>query len=162
MANFDGKFDSSKQDWETPDEMFAKLDAVFHFDFDLAASKENTKCASFFSIDDNALERVWHGVCWLNPPYGGNGNNKLEKWVRKAHGEGKRPDCSIVMLVPARTNTNWWHDCCMDSAEIILIRGRPKFGDAKHGLPQPLALVHFNGVVERKLMTFNLATGEIY
>jgi len=47
------------------------------------------------------------------------------------------------MLIPARTNTVWWHDYCMKAKEIRFIKGRPKFGDAKHGLPQPLAIVIF-------------------
>ena len=50
----------------------------------------------------------------------------------------------------------------MKSDEVIFIKGRPKFGGAKHGLPQPLAIIYFNGGDKPKLSTFNLKTGEIY
>ena len=109
MADFSGKFESSRQDWETPSSLFAPLDFRFSFNFDLAASGDNTRCNNFFSEKDNALNKVWQGRCWLNPPYGGSGKNKLERWVRKAHREAIRNDCFVVLLIPARTNTNWWH-----------------------------------------------------
>jgi phage N-6-adenine-methyltransferase len=142
MANFFGKFNSNKQEWETPLSLFKKLDDEFHFNFDLAADNENKKCENFFNENDNALDKSWSGVCWLNPPYG-NAEYKLENWIKKAFEETKHNDCVVVMLVPARTNTRWWHNYCMKSAEIKFICGRPKFGDAKHGLPQPLAVVVF-------------------
>jgi phage N-6-adenine-methyltransferase len=136
MALFKTKFDSIRQDWETPDELFNPLNEEFGFTFDVCATKENTKCSNFYTISDNALEQKWSGVCWMNPPFGEQG-----KWVRKAYQEGLN-GTTVVCLLPARTNTGWWHDYCM-KGEIRFIRGRPKFKGAKHGLPQPLAIVIF-------------------
>jgi phage N-6-adenine-methyltransferase len=140
-GKFKTRFDSKKQDWETPDDLYKKLDEEFHFTFDLAASPHNTKCEKFCSI--GSLHHPWKGVCWLNPPYGNTKGNRLSDWVKKAHEETKDSDTTVVMLIPARTNTNWWHLYCMRAYEIKFINGRPKFGDADHGLPQPLAIVVF-------------------
>ena len=148
MAFFETKFDSHKQEWETPSDFFNRLNCEFHFDIDLAADAKNTKCPTFYTSKDNALRLPWHGTCWLNPPYGKR-QHKLSDWVQKAFEETQsRPlvrltSCTVVMLIPARTNTKWWHNYCMKAAEIRFVNGRPKFGDAKYGLPQPLALIVF-------------------
>ena len=142
MVNFLERFDTKKQEWETPNILFNQLNNEFHFTFDLAADSCNKKCKCFFSKDDDALKQTWSGVCWLNPPYGSK-EYKLENWIKKAFTESQREDCTVVMLIPARTNTRWWHNYCMKSAEVKFICGRPKFGNATHGLPQPLAIVVF-------------------
>lgn len=146
MGKFGPKFDrfnSAKQDWETPDTVYTPLAKEFSFTTDLAASALNTKCNVYFSKEKSALDNSWRGVCWLNPPYGERGKNKLSNWVVKAHQETQKEGCTVVMLIPARTNTRWWHSYCMKAAEIRFIRGRPKFGGAKYGFPQPLAVVIF-------------------
>lgn len=143
MADFAGKFVSSRQDWPTPDGMWRSLDDEFHFTIDLAADHSNAKTPKFFSSEENALTQDWLGVGWLNPPYGGTASNKLQAWVQKAAEESARHGSTVVMLIPARTNTVWWHRFCMTAAEVRFICGRPKFGDAEHGLPQPLALIVF-------------------
>ena len=142
MAGFATKFESKKQEWTTPQEMWDRLDEEFHFTIDLAADEQNTKCETYFSKENDALSQDWFGVGWLNPPYG-DGNSKLLKWVQKAFDETRKVGCTVVMLIPARTNTRWWHHYCMQAAELRFINGRPKFGNAVHGLPQPLALVIF-------------------
>jgi len=165
MAKFEGKFESASQEWETPLGLFDALDKYFDFNFDLAADSDNKKCERFFSKKDNALSKNWVGRCWLNPPYGGSGENKLAIWVEKAYNESRKKNCSVTMLIPARTNTNWWHDFCMKANEIFLIKGRPKFGGAKHGLPQPLSVIHFDGIDARstaKFSTISLKTENIY
>ena len=142
MAALKTRFVSTKQDWETPARLFAALDGEFHFEMDLAADALNTKCPRYLSAEQNALQEDWNGVCWLNPPYG-QGQQRLSLWVRKAYEEARKPSCTVVALLPARTNTEWWHRYCMCASEIRFIRGRPKFGQAKYGLPQPLAVVVF-------------------
>ena len=138
MAKFDTKFESKKQDWETPDEIFDPLNIEFGFTLDVCASDGNKKCDYFFSENDDGLTKSWaNHICWMNPPFGQQGH-----WVRKAYLESKHRNTIIVCLLPARTNTNWWHDCCM-RGEVRFIRGRPKFKGAKYGLPQPLAIVIF-------------------
>jgi phage N-6-adenine-methyltransferase len=138
MSLFNAKFDSIKQDWETPMEVFNPLHVEFNFTLDVCASKENAKCLNYFTEEMNALELPWAGVCWMNPPFGQQG-----KWVGKAYKEAQKGS-TVVCLLPARTNTNWWHDYCL-KGEIRFIRGRPKFKGAKYGLPQPLAIVIFRG-----------------
>ena len=139
MAKFGTKFESKKQDWETPDSIFIPLQAEFGFTLDVCATNENKKCENYFSVDDDGLTQKWIGICWMNPPFGEQG-----KWVKKAYRESKN-GCIVVCLLPVRSNTNWWHDYCM-KGEIRFIRGRPIFKGAKYGLPQPLAIVIFGSV----------------
>lgn len=155
MADFAGKFKSAKQDWETPQVLFKAVDAIYRFDFDLAASAENTKCSRYFTEFDDAMKQKWAGRCWLNPPYGEDAS-PLSDWVRKAYEESiVNREMFVVMLVPARTNTRWFHDFCMKGRQIHLICGRPKFVGAEHGLPQPLCLVEFRHVEEKQRATFS-------
>lgn len=142
MAFFKTKFESHKQEWETPASLFDCLNREFGFTVDLAADVSNAKCSVYYTSENDALKLSWAGICWLNPPYGAK-QHRLSDWVRKAYIETQKSNCIVVMLIPARTNTCWWHDYCMKAAEIRFINGRPKFGDAKHGLPQPLALIVF-------------------
>jgi len=144
MVDFDTKFQSKRQDWETPDSLYDQLHQEFNFNFDLAASLNNSKCDKFYTQDDNALNQKWVGRCWCNPPYGGAKENKLANWVSKGDAETKNSESIVVMLIPARTNTKWWHKYCMTATEIKLLCGRPKFSNSKHGLPQPLAVVVFS------------------
>lgn len=136
MAKLQTKFEAERQDWETPDTLFDPLNNEFHFDLDVCATNENAKVDRFYTDQDDGLRQPWRGTCWMNPPFGSQG-----QWVRKAYQESRR-GCTVVCLLPARTNTNWWHDYCM-KGEIRFIRGRPVFKGAVHGLPQPLAVVIF-------------------
>jgi phage N-6-adenine-methyltransferase len=147
MSNFDkNRFCSNKQEYETPVELFSSLNKEFNFDIDLAANDENHKCEKWFGYKNNifvdALEQDWRGVCWLNPPYGSK-KYKIGAWIKKAYYASIVNDTTIVMLIPARTNTKWWHKFCMNASEIRFILGRPKFKGCKYGLPQPLAIVIF-------------------
>jgi phage N-6-adenine-methyltransferase len=144
MAGFksEGFFSSTKQEWTTPDGLFHKLQDEFKFQVDLAADASNTKCEKYFDEAANGLLQQWLGTCWLNPPYG-NKKYKMVDWIKKAYASSQDGSCKVVMLIPARTNTKWWHEYCMNAQEIKFICGRPKFGGAKHGLPWPLAIVVF-------------------
>jgi len=164
MAQFDNnRFSSAKQEWETPQELFDGLNKRYNFKFDLAADTTNNKCANYFSLcHGDALEFKWKGNCWLNPPYGGAGANRLANWVEKAYNESKTGDCIVTMLIPARTNTRWWHEYCMKATEVLFINGRPKFGGAAYGLPQPLAVVTFSSAKTRaKFGTYNIKDNTI-
>lgn len=134
-------FSSESVEWETPQVFFDKLDEEFGFTVDVCANKENAKCERFFSQEDNGLEQEWKGICWCNPPYG----RDICKWVKKAlisslHG------ATVVMLLPARTDTSWFHDYILHHADIRWIRGRLKFGKAKSSAPFPSMVVVFHGV----------------
>lgn len=142
MASFIGKFDSAKQEWETPMSLFDPLHQEFNFTLDAAADDTNHKCHIFFSKEQDGLVQDWgKNVVWLNPPYGAK-THKISDWVKKSH-EASKKGATVVMLIPARTNTEWFHRYCLAHAEVRFIRGRPKFGGATHGLPQPLCLVIF-------------------
>jgi len=140
MGNFDSnRFHSTNQEWETPDAIFSPLDDEFLFTLDVAANKLNAKCVGYLTKEEDALQVCWgDNICWMNPPY-----KYVGKWIKKAYQESLK-GATVVCLVQSRTNTNWWHDYCM-KGEIRFIRGRPKFKGAKHGLPQPLAIVIFRG-----------------
>lgn len=152
MARFDAnRFRTEKQTWETPDGLFNMLNNEFNFDIDVASNNLNKKCNDTIDETVNALSVDWKGTCWLNPPYGGSGANSLKNWVKKAFDESRR-GCVVVILIPARTNTEWWHKYCMKAKEIRFIKGRPKFKGCKHGLPQPLAIVVFDGNYNKAIL----------
>ena len=154
MAGFTNKFDSIKQDWVTPDIFFERLNKEFHFTIDLAASEANTKCKRFFDAEDDALSHDWKGVGWLNPPYGQK-KGKLSDWVKYAFTQTEKWKSTVVMFIPARTNTKWFHQYCMKAQELRFVEGRPKFGGAIHGLPQPLVLVVFGKNGKPKLSSWS-------
>ena len=137
--NKDAMFSSASCEWETPREFFDKQDAVHHFDLDVCATPDNAKCARYYTEEQDGLVQPWTGRCWMNPPYG----RTIGKWVQKAY-ESVRGGYAdlVVCLLPARTDTAWWHDYCM-KGEVQFIRGRLKFGNAKNAAPFPSALVIF-------------------
>lgn len=136
MADFDSnRFRSNNQNGETPDDLFSLLDSEFHFTRDVCASLENSKCTEFWSEENSCLDKTWDGVNWMNPPF-----KNMKKFIQKAFEQ--RHNAVTVCLIPARTNTKWWHEYCM-KGEVLFICGRLKFKGYVHGLPQPLALVVF-------------------
>ncbi len=138
MSLFDkNRFASNNQEYATPWNLFDKLNEEFQFTLDVCADSENKKVNAFFTKEENALEKDWIGSCWMNPPY-----KDMKKWVIKAYNESIKNNSIVVCLIPARTNTAWWHEYCM-KGEIRFIKGRPKFEGCVHGLPQPLAIVVF-------------------
>ena len=136
MARFEKKFESATVEWPTPQELFDELNAEFGFTTDVAATNDNAKCAHYYTQEQDGLKQDWRGVCWMNPPYG----RAMVEWLKKAIRETWN-ETTTVCLIPARTNTAWWHDLCQKYGEVRFVRGRPKFGGADHGLPQPLAIV---------------------
>jgi phage N-6-adenine-methyltransferase len=131
-------FSSATDLWSTPQDFFDKQNAIHGFTLDVCATADNAKCARYFTEADNGLEQPWHGVCWMNPPYG----RAIGLWMRKAY-ESHLTGATVVCLVPSRTDTRWWHDYAM-KGQIEFIRGRLKFGDAKNSAPFPSALVVFS------------------
>ena len=135
-------FSSRSEDWETPQEFFDKLDAEFHFTLDPCASAENHKCELYFTKEQNGLQESWGGnKVFCNPPYG----RQIGKWVEKAYMESQKPDTTVVMLIPARTDTKWFHKFIYGKAEIKFVKGRLKFGGADNNAPFPSMVVVFKG-----------------
>lgn len=134
-------FSSKSNDWATPQSFFDKLDGIFGpFTLDAAASPDNYKVTNHYTEADNALSQDWSGNrVFLNPPYGRN----LKDWVKKGYEEGQKDNTTVVMLIPARTDTKYWHDYVMKADEIRFVRGRIKFGDETNSAPFPSAVVVF-------------------
>lgn len=130
-------FSSASDMWSTPQDLFDRLNAVFGFTLDVCATAENTKCKRFYGPYQDGLQQVWEGVCWMNPPYG----RTIRRWMQKAY-ESSARGATVVCLIPARTDTAWWHDYAM-RGEIEFLRGRLKFGGHKNSAPFPSAIVVF-------------------
>lgn len=133
-------FSSIKNDWSTPPNLFNELNTVYNFTLDPCCSVDNAKCITFFTENDNGLDQSWKGyTVFMNPPYG----KTIKAWMCKAYEEHKKHGITVVCLVPARTDTSWWHDYAMKAKEIMFIRGRVKFGNGKGSAPFPSAIVIF-------------------
>lgn len=141
----DALLSSKKTDWCTPQDFFDELDREFHFTIDVAATKNSAKCKEFFTIEDDALSRGWGGhTAFCNPPYG----KDIGKWVEKAYIESQCNDMTVVMLIPARTDTKYFHDYVFRHAsEIRFLRGRLVFehedGTKLSSAPFPSCVVVF-------------------
>lgn len=118
--------------WATPQALFGKLDEEFCFDLDVCAIKENAKCDSYFSPQDDGLaeESTWYNVCWMNPPYG----REIEKWMKKAY-KSACAGSTVVALIPNRSNAPWWHDYVMRAKEIRFIKHKVSFEGEAEGVP---------------------------
>lgn len=135
---------SSKTDeWATPWDFFLGLDQEFHFTLDPCANKHNHKCEKYYTFEDDGLQQSWKGErVFCNPPYG----RAIGNWVRKAFFEAYTGGAELcVLLLPARTDTRWFHDYIYNKAEIRFIRGRLKFGGQRNGAPFPNMVVVYRG-----------------
>lgn len=131
---------SSKTDlWSTPQDFFDKYNEKYKFTLDVCATDENAKCDLYYTKENDGLKQDWVGVCWMNPPYG----RQIKEWVKKAY-ESSLSGVTVVCLLPARTDTKWWHEYCI-KGEIEFIKGRLKFGGSRVGAPFPSAVVVFRG-----------------
>ena len=148
-------FSKASDEWSTPQDLFDALSCEWTFALDVAATAENTKCANYFTREDNALTLNWLAyivrhqlssvVCWMNPPY-----SRVREFINKAKSEAAH-GCIVVCLVPARTDTRWWHDYVWnrttnapyDGVEIRFIKGRLKFGGVAQGAPFPSVVIIF-------------------
>ena len=131
-------FSSKEEKWATPQDFFDKLNDEFHFTLDAAASPDNAKCANYFTEEQDGLVQSWGGnTVWCNPPY----CRKTGLWVKKAYEEHQRTGCTVVMLLPSRTDVRWFHDYILGKAEIRFIKGRLKFGGNKNSAPFPSIVV---------------------
>lgn len=134
-------FSSNNMSWETPTEFFDKLNIKLKFDLDACASDENHKLPNYYTEKDDALTKSWLGNVFMNPPYG----RHIGEFIRKAYEEHLRdPDRFIVMLIPSRTDTKYWHDYIQDKATVKFLKGRLKFeinGKPMNTAPFPSALI---------------------
>ena len=148
--NTDLMFSSKDQTWETPIELFNKLDKEFNFTLDPCCTEETAKCKKYYTPTENGLIQDWQNeIVFMNPPYG----REISDWLKKAYEESLKGSL-VVCLIPSRTDTKYWHDYCMKASEIRFIKGRLKFGNSKNSAPFPSAIVVFNNNKELKIKSF--------
>lgn len=141
-------FQSSNKEWETPDAFFQPYAKEFNIKLDVCATAQNAKCKAFYDKKYNGLHAAWSiakqiggktASCWMNPPYG----RGIEKWVKKAHDETLNGVTTIALL-PARTDTSWFHSYIYSKHEVRFLKGRIKFVDAPSSAPFPSMIVIFS------------------
>ena len=134
-------FSSEDAGWETPQEFYNNLNWRFGpFTLDPCAAPSTAKCKKYFTEADDGLVQDWGGhIVFMNPPYG----REIKRWIQKAYNESQKLNTRVVCLLPARTDTTYWHDYVMKSKYIYFVRGRLKFGDSKNSAPFPSAVVIF-------------------
>lgn len=137
-------FSSKRHDWETPQAFFDELDREFHFTLDPCCTPNTAKCKKYYTPKENGLLQDWSGeTVFCNPPYG----RELKVWIEKCYNESRKPNTTVVMLIPARTDTIAFHKYIYNKAEIRFVKGRIKFrvdGKAGDCAPFPSMVVIFN------------------
>ena len=132
-----GLMSSNTDEWGTPKTFFEEVDKEFHFTLDPCATHKNHKCSTYFTKEQDGLKQTWGGYkVYCNPPYG----REISKWVEKAYEENKKGTL-VVLLLPARTDTKWFHTWIYNQHEIRFIKGRLKFNDCKNSAPFPSMVV---------------------
>jgi site-specific DNA-methyltransferase (adenine-specific) len=132
-------FSSKSNEWTTPNDFYEELNKEFNFTLDPCCTKENAKCSKYFTKEDDGLEQDWSkDIVFMNPPYA----REIKYWVKKAYEESLK-GATVVCLIPARTDTSYWHDYCF-KGDVRFLRGRLKFSN-KGSAPFPSAVVIFKG-----------------
>lgn len=137
-------FSSKTDKWETPQDFFDELNREFGFSLDVCALPENAKTTRYYTPEQDGLAQPWEGVVWCNPPYG----RQIGKWVERAVLAAKS-GVVVVMLLPARTDTKWFHEYIYGKAEIRFVRGRLRFGGAANPARFLLWLWYSEGTCRR-------------
>ena len=139
-----GLMSSNTDEWATPRLFYEELNEEFNFTLDPCCTKENHKCEKYYTKEDDGLTKSWKNErVFMNPPYG----KEIIKWVEKAYSESKKGTL-IVCLLPARTDTKWFHEFIYKKHEIRFIKGRLKFNDGKQSAPFPSMLVIMRGKLD--------------
>ena len=143
MSDLSVHFSSASPTWDTPSDFFNTINQEFNFTLDPACMEYSAKCPKFYTPETDGLSQSWEGeTVWLNPPYG----RVIGDWIKKAYEEAQKPNPTVVLLLPSRTDTKWFHDYCI-KGEVRLIRGRLKFtnvhNDTSTTAPFPSVLVVF-------------------
>ena len=143
MKKLKGLMTSETNEWYTPKDFYNKLNKEFNFTLDPCCTKESAKCEKFYTIEDDGLSKDWKNeIVFMNPPYG----REIRDWIKKAHNEHLKNEITIVCLIPARTDTSYWHDYIFNKAsEIRFLKGRIKFerpdGSKGDSAPFPSAVI---------------------
>lgn len=133
-------FSSKDETWATPIDFFNKLNSEFRFTLDPCCYPESAKCSKYYTPETNGLIQDWNReVVFMNPPYGPD----ILQWMKKAYEESLK-GVLVACLIPARTDTKYFHEYVMKAAEIRFIKGRLKFGNSLNAAPFPSMLVIFD------------------
>ena len=134
-------FTSNSDEWATPQSLYDELNKEFGFTLDPCATEQNAKCENFYTLQDNGLEKSWGGHnVFVNPPY-----SDIGRWVEKCYREGCKDNTLVVLLIPSRTDTRYFHNFINHRAEVRFVKGRLKFGDGKGTAPFPSMIVIYRG-----------------
>lgn len=128
-----GLFSSNKDDWRTPKWLFNALHNHFKFDLDVCSDEKNALSPKYYTKENSCLNKNWETCNFMNPPYG----REISKFVEKAYDEWRNNNCTIVALLPARTDTKWFHHYIYQIADITFIKGRLKFEGGEKLAPAP-------------------------
>lgn len=145
MSKFLNKefFSSKSDEWSTPLDLFNILNAEFSFNLDPCSSDLNFLCENHFTKIDNGLVQNWSGYnVFCNPPY-----SDIKNWVKKCYDEFLKNNTLIVLLIPARTDTKYFHEYILPYAEIRFIKGRLRFGGSSQNAPFPSIICVFRGKI---------------
>lgn len=134
-------FSSAKHDWETPQFLFDELHSEFHFTLDPCCEPHTAKCPKYFTSSQNGLVQNWEGeTVFCNPPYG----RLIYHWVQKCFIESRKPATKVVLLIPARTDTKYFHEFIYRQAnEIRFLKGRLRFSNSLNSAPFPSMVIVF-------------------
>lgn len=143
-------FISNEIEYSTPQILYDFINKQFDFTLDVCATKKNTKCAKFYTKEEDALVQDWLGNCWMNPPF----NRNLSKFVKKAYFEYKKYGGIKACLIPVRSNTKWWAEVCSE-AEIWFINGEVNFNEEPRGLWLPMCVLIFGTNKKRQFSVIN-------
>jgi len=142
MSLNQGMMTSGSDEWTTPSALFRALDRRFGFELDPAATRENALCPMYFTKEDSGLLKSWRPWrVFVNPPY-----SRVADWMRKCMDESEKGCPLICALIPARTDTHWWHAYVKQADLIWFLKGRLKFGDGAGSAPFPSALAFWFGL----------------
>lgn len=141
----DVMFSSKTDEWATPQDFFDQLDREFHFDLDPCADDHNHKCERYFTRANDGLSHSWGERGFLQSPLR---SRNCEMGAEIGRRKQEKPNTLVVMLIPARTDTAYFHDYIYGKAEIRFVRGRLKFGNAAQGAPFPSMVVIFRNKSE--------------
>jgi phage N-6-adenine-methyltransferase len=140
MTGNSAVFMHGSDEWSTPQDFYDRLNAEFHFTLDPCATKETAKCPKFYTAEQDGLKQDWSGeTVFCNPPY-----SHIAEWTKKCWQEGTKPDTTVVMLIPSRTDTRYFHTYIYHRAELRFVKGRLRFSGASSA-PFPSMVVVFRG-----------------
>jgi len=133
-------FSSKSVEWATPQKFYDILNEEYEFTLDPCATADTAKCDKYFTEQDDGLSQDWTGhTVFMNPPYG----RGIKHWIKKAWDSSREKNTTVICLIPARTDTKYWHEYCMKAHRIFFIKGRLKFGDGSNSAPFPSAIIEF-------------------